>query len=355
MAETRAAESGATTKSSRIWKRTWFGALLTLCCAGILWAVDRAGNADPVLYAASFVAFVAVIEVSMMGTLLLRALPVILTVPMLGVALVEHACMEHPGEFAPWQQLGFEVIFAASVAACVHAVTRGLARQVLLRQVSVLLLAGAMVGVIGWLDTRGKSPLDEARAFGVFAALSALVALAVNMTAPRRRDLAIAIGLAVWIAVPLCALTQVTRHWGVRGLIALIVLSKVGDIAGYYVGNAIGRSRPFPTLSPNKTLAGCVGSLVAGLACGVAFAGLGLLPAAERSGPWVWIFGLAAGAVVNLAAQAGDLFESWVKRRARVKDSSTWLGPSGGVLDVVDSLLFSVPAALLTWPLLFPT
>jgi phosphatidate cytidylyltransferase len=61
--------------------------------------------------------------------------------------------------------------------------------------------------------------------------------------------------------------------------------------------------------------------------------------------------GLAAGAAVNLAAQAGDLLESWIKRGAGVKDSGTWFGPSGGVLDLVDSLLLAVPAALLVWPI----
>ena len=60
--------------------------------------------------------------------------------------------------------------------------------------------------------------------------------------------------------------------------------------------------------------------------------------------------GALAGAAINVAAQAGDLFESWVKRRAGVKDASTWFGPSGGMLDLVDSLLFSVPVALWVWP-----
>ena len=63
--------------------------------------------------------------------------------------------------------------------------------------------------------------------------------------------------------------------------------------------------------------------------------------------------GLIAGTLVNLAAQAGDLMESAAKRAARVKDSGGAFGPAGGMLDLVDSLLLSVPAALLAWPLLF--
>jgi phosphatidate cytidylyltransferase len=81
---------------------------------------------------------------------------------------------------------------------------------------------------------------------------------------------------------------------------------------------------------------------------GAALAWFEVLPA----GAWGVLGGALVGTCINVASQAGDLFESWVKRRACVKDSSTWLGPSGGVLDVVDSLLFSVPTALIVWPIL---
>jgi phosphatidate cytidylyltransferase len=53
------------------------------------------------------------------------------------------------------------------------------------------------------------------------------------------------------------------------------------------------------------------------------------------------------GALINLAAQASDLSESWVKRRADVKDSSRLAGPSGGVLDVIDSLMLATPVAVI--------
>ena len=63
--------------------------------------------------------------------------------------------------------------------------------------------------------------------------------------------------------------------------------------------------------------------------------------------------GLLAGATINVAGQAGDLLESRVKRAAGVKDSGTTFGPSGGMLDLVDSLLLTLPAAILVWPVLF--
>ena len=336
-------------KRSRIVKRTLFGGGLALGCAGLLWAVERFGSDLPVLYAGSLIALLGLIEVSLMGTLFLRAMPVILIVPLVGVGLLEYACLARPPATRPWAQLALEVVFAAALVSVVHALTRGLARRVNLRHVTILLLCAAMTGGFAWLDANDRGPLDALGAFGVFAALSLAVALAANRTEARRQDLVVCLGLALWIAVPLCALTRGARLGGVAGLVGLILLAEIGDVAGYYVGNAIGKSHPFPKLSPGKTTAGCVASLVAGVAAGGVLSAAGLLPAGSL-GP---LDGLLAGAVINVASQAGDLFESWVKRRARVKDSSSWLGPSGGVLDVVDSLLFSVPAALLFWPVLF--
>ncbi|MHC4263623.1 MAG: phosphatidate cytidylyltransferase [Planctomycetota bacterium] len=149
---------------------------------------------------------------------------------------------------------------------------------------------------------------------------------------------------AAWAVAPLPLLAWVHLDFGTRGLVVLIVLSKVGDIAGYYVGSAIGKHHPFKRLSPGKTTEGCLGSLVAGGIAGAAFGAAGGLPG--EAGPGI---GALVGLSINVASQAGDLLESYVKRTAGVKDSSTWLGASGGFLDVTDSLLLSVPVALLTW------
>ena len=156
-------------------------------------------------------------------------------------------------------------------------------------------------------------------------------------------------GLALWGGLAFASIHSCWVLVGQSAFVLLLVLSKVGDIAGYYVGSAIGKSHPFPGISPGKTTAGCVASLVVALVVAVAAAQAGWL-GAERYG---LVSGLVFGALINLAAQAGDLLESVVKRKAGVKDSGTWFGPSGGVLDLVDSLLLSVPMALVAWPLLF--
>jgi len=176
-------------------------------------------------------------------------------------------------------------------------------------------------------------------------AAGAFLLLALLLSRGRAKP-TLCLGLSAWIFAPLPALVLIWSQYGPNGLLAVILLSKIGDIFGYYVGNAIGKSHPFPRTSPGKTTAGCVASLVAGTVAGGLCVGFGLLP-----GGWEGVLGgLAAGALVNVASQAGDLLESKLKRAAEVKDSGTWFAAAGGVLDLVDSLLVSVPVALLTWP-----
>lgn len=337
-----------TSRRARILQRTWFGAGLVLVTAGVLWLAHEQGDPRPVLFSGAFVAFLAAIETSLMGRLFLRGLPVILVVPLVGVVLAESASLEFPPSGGPLAQLGTEILIAAILATLVHLLTRALPRKNLLRQLLILALCMAMVGGFAWVDARGRGPSEYLPAIAAAAVALGALSIGICRTRARRIDLAISVGLALWIAVPLPALAQVARLWDSAGLVSLIVLSKVGDIAGYYVGNAIGSTHPFPKLSPGKTTAGCVGSLVAGVLSGGALAWAGILPQPV----WGIFGGLLAGLCVNLAAQAGDLLESLVKRRAGVKDSSSWLGPSGGVLDVVDSFLLSVAAALVFWPLL---
>jgi len=107
------------------------------------------------------------------------------------------------------------------------------------------------------------------------------------------------------------------------------------DIGAYFVGRAIGRRKLAPSVSPGKTVEGLYGGMAAATVIG---------------GCWALAVGLGRPLLVlaplsALAAQAGDLFESWMKRRAGVKDSGTWLPGHGGVLDRLDGL---VPVAVLT-------
>ena len=120
-----------------------------------------------------------------------------------------------------------------------------------------------------------------------------------------------------------------------------------GDTAALYVGRAWGRHKLAPTLSPNKTWEGSLGSvagslLVAGVLLGLA-ALLDQWNSARLSYPddvWYW---LLLALVVNVAAQLGDLAESALKRSAGVKDSGDLLPGHGGILDRIDALLLAAP------------
>jgi phosphatidate cytidylyltransferase len=128
--------------------------------------------------------------------------------------------------------------------------------------------------------------------------------------------------------------------WG--GLVVVTVLSTVWicDTAAYHVGKAIGRHKLFPRVSPKKSVEGAVAGFIA--AIGAALAAKFLLLGWLGTGQAVTL-----GVIVGVAGQAGDLFESLLKRDAEVKDSSGFLPGHGGVLDRFDSLLIVSPVAYL--------
>src|SRR5262245_4675978 len=223
---------------------------------------------------------------------------------------------------------------------------RGFGVPLLVSILALLLLEASFV-FTG--HARPSSPLQRmAWHYGLCVSASAPAALLTPFLVPggnRPRPPWSAVALATWLVPPLFALVVVDEAFGITGLIALVVLAKVGDNAGYFVGRSIGKRHPFPRISPGKTVAGCVASLVAGIVTGAVVLPLTI---GGRSGAQVALGGLMGG-LVNVAAQASDLSESWVKRRAGVKDSSALLGASGGVLDVIDSLFLAAPVALVLW------
>ena len=118
------------------------------------------------------------------------------------------------------------------------------------------------------------------------------------------------------------------------GLIAVLFLFAVvwaTDIAAYFVGRAVGGPKLAPSISPGKTQSGALGGAVGGVVAGV-------LLAATAGVVGLWTLGLVA-LVLSIVSQAGDLFESWVKRRHGRKDSGALMPGHGGVMDRVDGLV----------------
>lgn len=120
-------------------------------------------------------------------------------------------------------------------------------------------------------------------------------------------------------------------------IVSAIVISVIAtDIGAYFAGRAIGGPKIAPRISPSKTWAGLGGGILfaAAMLAGLAELISGGAVAAKTSATFA-----IAGAVAAVVAQAGDFFESWMKRRAGVKDSSHLLPGHGGVFDRVDGLL----------------
>ena len=124
---------------------------------------------------------------------------------------------------------------------------------------------------------------------------------------------------------------------GMWWVLFLYLVTWTGDTGAYWVGSTLGRIHPYPRLSPKKTLEGTLG--------GIAFSVAAALLARWWFLPQIGLGeALGMGVFLGLASLLGDLAESLLKRGAGVKDSSVIIPGHGGMLDRIDSLLFSAPA-----------
>jgi phosphatidate cytidylyltransferase len=128
-----------------------------------------------------------------------------------------------------------------------------------------------------------------------------------------------------------------------RGTLALslaVFVPKFCDVGAYFTGRFLGRHKATPVLSPNKTWEGFAGGLVAAVLTALGIHALGpVFPGAE----YAWLSAVAFGVVVGVVGALGDLAESMIKRDCQKKDASAVVPGFGGVLDVVDSIVFAAP------------
>lgn len=139
-----------------------------------------------------------------------------------------------------------------------------------------------------------------------------------------------------WILLPLGMLSRIRSGYAPGVIMLLFVLIVVSDSAQYFAGRAFGRHKLAPVISPKKTIEGSIGGLVAATAIAPWLGSL-WLPGV----PPVWM--AVAGGAIAIAGMAGDLFESWLKRRAGIKDSGNLIPGHGGILDRIDAFLFAAP------------
>jgi phosphatidate cytidylyltransferase len=216
------------------------------------------------------------------------------------------------------------------------------------------------------INTGGGKPLLSTDQFVVGAAFAAAIAPFLFLTiAMRRSDLSTGYPAAaastfafVYIALPLGLLVQLRQQYaGAVLILYLLLVVWAGDIFAYFVGKSLGRHLMSPRVSPKKTWEGAVASLAASIAIGGSLFYYAA-PVSETLLRWgliqrqdgifnlerpvllpiIWLT-----ALLNIAAQLGDLVESLIKRGANVKDSGSILPGHGGMLDRIDALLFAAP------------
>ena len=146
--------------------------------------------------------------------------------------------------------------------------------------------------------------------------------------------------------LPLCIFFSVTM-WGREPLYTVLIIVLGGDISAYFLGLLWGNSRIAPKISPKKSWWGAIGGLAGGFIGSVLSWNLWGLGTGIASLPCLMLLGV----ICSAAGQAGDFFESALKRAAGVKDSGNFMPGHGGVLDRVDGVLFAAPVytLVLVW------
>ncbi len=170
---------------------------------------------------------------------------------------------------------------------------------------------------------------------------AALVLLAVGLIAvaalsPERRNWSACGFLYAAAAEVASVLVRQDAVHGFAALLFVLLVVWAADIGGYFAGRGIGGPKLWPKVSPKKTWAGAIGGFAGGLAVAGAFAAVGTGKAMPL---------LALAAFLSVISQLGDLFESAVKRRFGVKDSSHVIPGHGGLMDRLDGFVAAVVAA----------
>ena len=141
-------------------------------------------------------------------------------------------------------------------------------------------------------------------------------------------------------------------YHGLIPLATLVATAKGSDTGAYTLGRLAGRNKLWPSLSPNKTIEGAIGGLIFGVGASLIVTAVATFLLDVPCLDWVEAIGF--GLLVTPFAQLGDLMESMIKRDCAAKDASDSVPGFGGMLDVLDSLLFAAPVAYGFWVVFGP-
>jgi phosphatidate cytidylyltransferase len=162
--------------------------------------------------------------------------------------------------------------------------------------------------------------------------------------------------VVAYIGLLLAATAQLRFSYGGKvgylALGSLVIAAKCGDIGAYTLGRLFGKRKMVPLLSPGKTWMGAVGA-VFGAAAG-SWAWMHFAPGWFHDGsrgPWP-IWSILFGAIIGVVGLIGDLCESLIKRDVGRKDSAALMPGFGGLLDLLDSVIYAGPVAYILWRVL---
>lgn len=171
----------------------------------------------------------------------------------------------------------------------------------------------------------------------LFIGFSLLFLFRVHTIETAARDVAFALLAFLYIPFLMTHIVLLRQTpFGVKWLFVIMLIVMTNDSTAYYIGSAFGKHRLYPLVSPKKSIEGAFGGL-AGSICGTMLAKFTFFP------QLTFFDAIATALVVGMVGQAGDLFESLLKRSFGVKDSGTLIPGHGGVLDRLDSILFAAP------------
>ena len=251
---------------------------------------------------------------------------------------------------APWYPFLFVFVIGLSLAACRELVALiGANRR---PQIAVCYLGVLLLGIANWLVHLLK-PQDDPWPW-LLAILTGLVLavflyeMALFEGAGRSVErMAVTLWIVMYIGLLPCFFAQLRWLYptdAAMGSVALalaIFVPKGCDVGAYFTGRLLGRHRMTPVLSPKKTWEGAAGGLAAAVLAAVSIDRFGPAPLLRED----WLLEVGFGLSLGVAGMLGDLAESLIKRDCQSKDASHAVPGFGGVLDVVDAVIFAAAPA----------
>lgn len=222
----------------------------------------------------------------------------------------------------------------------------------------VVLPCTLAIVIAGWFDRTGNAGLANPMVAFSVVVLVLFLHAAMRFETPGQSMESLGAELLVVCYVGVLLTVTARLRWvagadaGYLALSSLVIAAKCGDIGGYTLGRLFGRKKLVPQLSPGKTWMGGYGALLGAALGSWAWLRWGTGLFNDSWIPCAWYWSVLYGLIIGLVGLVGDLCESLIKRDVGQKDSAPLLPGFGGLLDLLDSILYAGPIAYVLWSVL---